>query len=634
MDIDEAWNAFQESRSIKKASISEKLDTIAAQLNEIQTDSSRTAELIPKILGDDSAIEASNAQAPPMDPSMMGGMGGMPPMGEDPMGGAVPGAEDMGPGGMDLGTGDGMTDDIEMPMDEETPEEPLGDEGAPADMGMGMPEEGLGGDVPVDEGLPTGDMSPVDEGMAGAGDTVDVLMEILHQKVDERDMASVKALADAIEQMSGEVVAGDGLGAPMEDIPLENGPLVDEGMDFGKSAALSGAGPVEQDVSVPTQASANDANKSDLEKVMDVLSDAQAEVAEIMNGDAPEEPPVEGEVEIEIEAEPEESSEEESEDKPEPEEAEEEKSPEADLSDKGEAPFKENADECGADMPMTAPSTKSAMDLSFREVLMAKLNGQDLVADFVQKSGGESEGYSEIDPWGVTRRSQMFAKNNGSMGVGDSGASNPTEPTEPVKLSATVADEVEDPKSKMSGKHDGTDSTTVADDIKEPMDHTKGSANGGEPLDDVGEKKGTSDHSVAGGVPLDDVDEKKGTSDHKVGDDDLIDDVDEKKGTSDHSVKGGDLLSELHNVRKSCMDTGIEVPSMRDMLSVKKAQRYEPSRPDATVTLNGDLERPELGKLQKSLSPEPVRMGQGVDPHKVVEADWAEYNLYKAQHGL
>jgi hypothetical protein len=94
------------------------------------------------------------------------------------------------------------------------------------------------------------------------------------------------------------------------------------------------------------------------------------------------------------------------------------------------------------------------------------------------------------------------------------------------------------------------------------------------------------------------------------------------------------MLSELHKVRKSSYDTGIHVKSMREIMAIKKAEMQTGARPDSIVSFGGNLERPELGKLEKSLSPEPVRMGRGVDPHKVVEADWAEYNLYKAQHGL
>ena len=97
MDIEEAWDNFR-SKSFQKASVQEQLDTLAAAINEIKTDTSRTAEIVPQIMGDNSAIDAANAAAGPNMPGaapmddMMGGMGGedmsatdeqMPPEGGD-----------------------------------------------------------------------------------------------------------------------------------------------------------------------------------------------------------------------------------------------------------------------------------------------------------------------------------------------------------------------------------------------------------------------------------------------------------------------------------------------------------------------------------------------------------------------
>lgn len=624
MDIDEAWDAFQKSRSIKKTSIAEKLDTIAAQLNEIQTDSARTAELVPKILGDDAAIEASNAEMPGMDPSMMG-MGGAPSMD-----GAVPGAEDMSPDGMDLGADEGMIEDTETPpMEEEVPEAPV--EGDVPETGEPEPVEDMGSDLPMDDlGSGAEDVLPEESTTedigAGANGTMDALINMLHEKVDEGNMADVKALADAIDQLGGS--AGD-LGVTENYVPELGQPPIP--MDTVgtestfKSADGAGAAPVDSSVTVPTQASEDDSNESLVEKVLEILNEAQVEIAETLEGDAPEEESSdepEGTLEIEVEAEPEEQAEEESS---------EENSPEADLSEDGEAPFTE----CDCEH-----SEKSVGDLSFREIYAARQNGHDLISEYVQKSAGETNGYNEFDPWGLTRRSDMFAKADGAMSTGDNGASKATMAddvslgTAPIKESATVADEVQKPQEKMSGKHDGTDSDTVADDLKEPMDHMKGNASGGEPLDDVDEKKGASDHSVGGGEPLDDVDEKKGTSDHEVGDSDLLDDIDEEKNASEGSAKGGDLLDDVDELKKSSADAGIQIMSLREMMAFKKAGMSGSSRPDCIATVGGELERPELGNLKKSSDSEPVRMGRGVDPHKVVEADWAEYNLYKARFGL
>lgn len=82
MDTEKAWDLFKSQNSIQKASISEKLDTISAQLNEIKTDSSRTASIVPKIMGDDNALNSAEGDAgesPPESPedllSVLGGEG-------------------------------------------------------------------------------------------------------------------------------------------------------------------------------------------------------------------------------------------------------------------------------------------------------------------------------------------------------------------------------------------------------------------------------------------------------------------------------------------------------------------------------------------------------------------------------
>ena len=63
-DIDEAWEQFLKSdSSFMKASVEGKLDTIAAQLQELTTDSKRLNEIIPKIMGDQTAIENGQSAA-------------------------------------------------------------------------------------------------------------------------------------------------------------------------------------------------------------------------------------------------------------------------------------------------------------------------------------------------------------------------------------------------------------------------------------------------------------------------------------------------------------------------------------------------------------------------------------------
>ena len=65
MDVNDAWDAFYKSQAVQKASVSEKLDVIAAQMNEMQTTVDRLANNIPEQQGDAAAMETAN-NTPPM----------------------------------------------------------------------------------------------------------------------------------------------------------------------------------------------------------------------------------------------------------------------------------------------------------------------------------------------------------------------------------------------------------------------------------------------------------------------------------------------------------------------------------------------------------------------------------------
>ena len=69
------------------------------------------------------------------------------------------------------------------------------------------------------------------------------------------------------------------------------------------------------------------------------------------------------------------------------------------------------------------------------------------------------------------------------------------------------------------------------------------------------------------------------------------------------------------------------IPTLSETLALKKSE----TRPDAQTSTNGEIGRPELGRINKSISPSP-RMGRGVDPHKVVENDWNDYKLYMSRN--
>ena len=169
-DVDEAWIAFKnKGEHIAKASVAEKLDVIAAQLNEIQTDTKRTAEIVPKIMGDETAIDEANASAD---------MGGMPPM-EGDMGGAPP--EDMGAEGEEM-TGEELPPEDAMGAEEGAEEMPPAEGEAP------MPEEAPGTDA-VAEG------EPAVEEDEGAEDLIGDVEDEEFEDLDEDDSDVIESLA-------------------------------------------------------------------------------------------------------------------------------------------------------------------------------------------------------------------------------------------------------------------------------------------------------------------------------------------------------------------------------------------------------------------------------------------------------
>ena len=157
MEAEEAWDLFRNSASAelrKSASVAGQLDTLAAQMQDIQTGVDRLTKLIPKFMGDESAIDAANADAvPPENPleGLMGGadggMGGeeMPMEGEEPMEEAPeeepPAEEPMEDEEVDKSDEDGPVNVLES---DAGPEEDAGDESIGASLGISE-------DAPIDD---------------------------------------------------------------------------------------------------------------------------------------------------------------------------------------------------------------------------------------------------------------------------------------------------------------------------------------------------------------------------------------------------------------------------------------------------------------------------------------------------
>ena len=209
MDHDVAWDQFKKESTerVQKTSIAGKLDTIAAQLNEIQTDTSRVAELAPKILGDESAVDEANQAAPDM-----GGSGG--DMG-DALGSLLSGGdsqesapEEMPAEEEPMGADTGGEPSVETPAEPES-EPPIPEpepEGGEAAGGLSEPEEPVSPEeaepeVPMEEEpLPEeGDEDPA-VNMAFE-DLVTVLQEQIEAAEDMEDYERADRLSALLDRL-------------------------------------------------------------------------------------------------------------------------------------------------------------------------------------------------------------------------------------------------------------------------------------------------------------------------------------------------------------------------------------------------------------------------------------------------
>ena len=182
MDVDEAWERFQKSEepytSFRRSSIDGKLDTIAAQIQEMSTDLNRVADIVPQVMGDRGALEADEQDpidmvlgddSPDLSSLTQQMGGGMPPEGAPggapEEGGPVEETEEVSEEEeVEKASDDDGMDDVRESaeeLDEEVSEMPDADPGDdPEDAATGMPEppaEGVA--VSVTDDTPEGDVS-------------------------------------------------------------------------------------------------------------------------------------------------------------------------------------------------------------------------------------------------------------------------------------------------------------------------------------------------------------------------------------------------------------------------------------------------------------------------------------------
>ena len=656
-DVDEAWIAFKnKGEHIAKASVAEKLDVIAAQLNEIQTDTKRTAEIVPKIMGDETAIDEANASAD---------MGGMPPM-EGDMGGAPP--EDMGAEGEEM-TGEELPPEDAMGAEEGAEEMPPAEGEAP------MPEEAPGTDA-VAEGEPAVEEDEGAEDLIGDvedeefedldeddSDVIESLKDALQEALDNDQMGLVSKIANAINMLQGSTQGGsDILSGAEETADIAEEGVPEEGLPVGEDG-LEGA---VEETEAPEEGApeAEEEKTEEVEKSVgagDPSPDMTAEPGQIAaSPDGATKKEASGTEEVKekvmeavaegldealgIESEEEEDEEEE----------------ESETEEKNEAIADNPFEECNSQYTMKS-ALKKASSMSFKDLVMMKKSKQFGIDGRLAKS-------ADATPSALDDQMPYIAEN----AVEDEEVEEDVEeiPLEDVESAKDVA---EAPEALEPGVRTEVEETVVEegpvkeyaedtlDEVGEPLNKSATldevgcakeilkegkSTDHGDLLDDVDEKKeasgsaepkptvadevGDADKSTNKGEEaksmLDDLDAKKGEGSAE-NPDDLLDQVGHEKKATEHTVKPGTGLLDDVKVAKSAQDNGKHIMSLKEMMSVRKSAQ----RPDSITSTSGDITRPELGQVKKSANVPSPRMGRGVDPHKVTENDWAEYNLYMAQ---
>ena len=225
IDVNESWENFKKERSFQKAtSIQGQLDTMAAMLQEIQTDTKRTAGVIDQLQGDNAAIDYENANADPM--AAMEEMGGAPP-------------EDMPPE-------ENVPMDGEAPGDETLPEdtpldEPPADDRPPADIPSDLPAD----IPPMEDAAGAEDMlPPMPEAPAAGG--VDMVSKIKDLIANTTDPQTLRGLSDLLTTALDQAPA-----TPMESTDVAP-PTLDGGMmkseDVGTSDINDGLAEIKSEL--------------------------------------------------------------------------------------------------------------------------------------------------------------------------------------------------------------------------------------------------------------------------------------------------------------------------------------------------------------------------------------------------
>ena len=665
-DIDEAWEQFLKSdSSFMKASVEGKLDTIAAQLQELTTDNKRLTEIIPKIMGDQTAIENGQSAAD----MMLGGQSpedilgsiqdeaapaeeeGMPPEEELP----EEGAEEVPEGAVEKAEEDDdeakrEVSEEELPEEDSEPEPepeaepepeevdieeyteepgegevemsvtevPQDDTGAisPA---MDIPDqqdvESVGEEPPVEEIQPAGQEGLPPEGVPDLTDEInatqpDGLLNVYDRFIEGMKRAAQQAVANGdlagVSNLAGAQNAIDAIWRTQV-APTMDG--INGTDDFTKSCE---AKPIVKSSDCMNGSKMSDTIESSHEVNPSKTSTEGEENTTGHDNTATTAPAPEGMV--------------------------------ADT----EAPHALNND---------TTTVGSSDPASFEKAVPAEPPEDGQGMEPVEKSLSDLEGYDQpyadkdkdlpyADPIRKSvpsfREVMAEPKEERFMKMAEV-RRGPNLPMEAF-LKKWYGDSVT--KSMTEGQPmEGTNPVEGADETsfeKEGGAMTAGTEGASNPVytDNPVEK------STAGQAgPSTDVEEVMKSED-------MIDDVNaafEKCDSASTGTKSVEEemkgpvnrqsedtgLEDVESAMKKSMENGKPIASFHDMMAFKKSvSRFETPRPDSVATVNGDVRRPDESFRKSAVSGPVVRMGYGVRHEDVVAQDIAEYKLYKAQKGF
>ena len=691
MDVDEAWERFQKSEepytSFRRSSIDGKLDTIAAQIQEMSTDLNRVADIVPQVMGDRGALEADEQDpidmvlgddSPDLSSLTQQMGGGMPPEGapegapeEAPAeGGPVEETEEVSEEEeVEKASDDDGMDDVRESaeeLDEEVSEMPDADPGDdPEDAATGMPEppaEGVA--VSVTDDTPEGDVTvtevseesaePVEdmgmregqEGIPVEGGAPDLLDEINENQpegllnVYDRFIEGMKAAAHQMVDSGrlGEVSNLAGAQNAIDNIwRTQVLPLTEPIMKSGDGMKEINTGKQEDgiqsahEVPLPAPDTEGEANTT--------ATDNDATQAPASEGRTTAQAPHALDNDTTTVG---------SENLPSFRKA----VPAEPVADgQGMEPVEKSLDELEGvpddyadpvkDDDYTDPIRKSVP--SFREVMVAPKEERFMkVAEM--RHGPHKSLDQFLKSWygdEVADPGEGEIGDNGNFGKSMTAA--PAEPDEDsFQGSVEKSCDGEGFDKAIHGSQppsqeirDGEDRHASESMAKSEGAMTAGSEGAVNPV--YGDEVAKSTAGQAGPSmsmekscdQLSDVDGAFGksadTGTTPVGDELQGPECD---GSADTGAK------DVDSAMKKSMENGKPLPSFQEMMSFRKSMPYAPARPSAIASVNGDITRPEESSFRKAAPQKPVvRMGFRQDPRKVVERDLEEYRIYKTQRG-